>query len=586
MRLSNKNIGKFLFVILLILSLPLHASSPVWTLTPLTQTNWTLTLDSNVTVQYRVTNQSKIPHVLVMQAIPNVDQNTTSGFCSNSFELAYHQSCILNLQIHGAALSGNINGGPVVCESPGGLSCYQPPLANQLSITLEKKVGFTVGNSPLSMVAGGAAEAITITNNSSVTATNLSANLTGTALVGNVTQDASNCISLAPGQTCALRFTPNAAVTLTSFPITGNNIGTLTGQIQISAASIANISVTGSPLTLQATTGTPVPANLTIINQSSTVTATNISANITATALATAGVVENSSNCNTLSPLQSCHLTFTPSTQAATNTNVTIQGTNTSATSANISVNGPPQATIAITAGSPLALTPSGSTGTMTITNNSPTETALNIVSNFTSTALNGLVTESGNTCSSVVHGASCTLTYTPGATTVSQTSFPIQGTNTSSVNGAISIAVPIHIIFYTTSLYNGNMGGFSGADAHCNADSAKPTTGFAAGYTYKAILFGNNATVTGTKYYRPDGVTLIATATGGNLVQYAALTNAISGAGGAAWTGQNDNCTGWTTSTSSVFGYTGQANSTSTSWWEVSDVICSQTHQLYCASQ
>jgi hypothetical protein len=129
-------------------------------------------------------------------------------------------------------------------------------------------------------------------------------------------------------------------------------------------------------------------------------------------------------------------------------------------------------------------------------------------------------------------------------------------------------------------------MGGFSGADAHCNADSAKPTTGFAAGYTYKAILFGNNATVTGTNYYRPDGVTLIATATGGNLVQYAGLTNAISGAGGAAWTGQNTNCTGWTTSSSSVFGYTGQANSTSTSWWEVSEVICSQAHQLYCASQ
>ena len=97
-------------------------------------------------------------------------------------------------------------------------------------------------------------------------------------------------------------------------------------------------------------------------------------------------------------------------------------------------------ATLSVT-GSPLALTSSGVTGTLTINNTSSNITAINISSYFTGTALDGKVTETGNTCSSVPPLGSCTLTYTPGCLPVSQTNFPIQGSNTNAVTAAIQIS-------------------------------------------------------------------------------------------------------------------------------------------------
>ena len=96
-------------------------------------------------------------------------------------------------------------------------------------------------------------------------------------------------------------------------------------------------------------------------------------------------------------------------------------------------------ATITVT-GSPLTLTTNGPTGTLTINNTSLIVAATNIASNFTGTALEGNVTETSNTCASVAPQASCTLTYTPGSTVVSQTGFPIQGGNTNTVTAAIQI--------------------------------------------------------------------------------------------------------------------------------------------------
>ena len=102
-------------------------------------------------------------------------------------------------------------------------------------------------------------------------------------------------------------------------------------------------------------------------------------------------------------------------------------------------------ATITVTS-SPLTLTTNGPTGTLTINNTSLIVAATNITSDFTGTALDGNVTETGNTCASVAPQSSCTLTYTPGSTVVAQTSFPIQGSNTNAVTAAIQIDAGITI--------------------------------------------------------------------------------------------------------------------------------------------
>jgi hypothetical protein len=96
-------------------------------------------------------------------------------------------------------------------------------------------------------------------------------------------------------------------------------------------------------------------------------------------------------------------------------------------------------ATITVTS-SPLTLTTNGPTGTLTINNTSLIVAATNVTSNFTGTALDGNVTETGNTCSSIAPQGSCTLTYTPGSTVVAETNFPIQGSNTNAVTAAIEI--------------------------------------------------------------------------------------------------------------------------------------------------
>lgn len=95
--------------------------------------------------------------------------------------------------------------------------------------------------------------------------------------------------------------------------------------------------------------------------------------------------------------------------------------------------------TITVTS-SPLTLTTNGPTGTLIINNTSLIVAATNISSDFTGTALDGNVTETGNTCANLAPQSSCTLTYTPGSTVVAQTDFPIQGSNTNAVAAAIDI--------------------------------------------------------------------------------------------------------------------------------------------------
>jgi hypothetical protein len=102
---------------------------------------------------------------------------------------------------------------------------------------------------------------------------------------------------------------------------------------------------------------------------------------------------------------------------------------------------GPPSANATITVtNSPLTLTVNGPTSTLTISNTSLIVTATSIRSNFTGTALDGNVSETGNTCANLPPQNSCTLTYTPGSTVVSQTIFPIQGSNTNIITAAIQV--------------------------------------------------------------------------------------------------------------------------------------------------
>lgn len=101
----------------------------------------------------------------------------------------------------------------------------------------------------------------------------------------------------------------------------------------------------------------------------------------------------------------------------------------------------PPVITAVITlSGSPLTLTTNGVPGTLTVQNTSTDETATGVSASFDGTALDGKVAETGNTCTSVPPGGTCTLTYTPQNAVVPLTDFIIQGTNTNAVKAVIGI--------------------------------------------------------------------------------------------------------------------------------------------------
>lgn len=120
----------------------LHAGSkPVFNITPTTPTSFLLPANSSETVQYSVTNQTRVSRTLTMQPIAGVIQ--TSEGCTNPFVLAPQQSCLLTLQINGSQIPSNISGGPIICKTqgpgnnnPDPFLCSQPAPENILSVSV------------------------------------------------------------------------------------------------------------------------------------------------------------------------------------------------------------------------------------------------------------------------------------------------------------------------------------------------------------------------------------------------------------------------------------------------------------------
>ena len=235
--------NKWIFL-LLSTSHIVFASSPVWTFSPLTATSISVPANGTGTIQYTVTNRSKKTHTLAVNPINGISQDTSSNFCKNPFSLGYNKSCTLKLVVTGSQLSGNISGGPIVCDQASqGLQCYQPTPAKQLAITLAPPVTtaiLNISHSPLHLVQNGHPGFITVTNTSSeLAATNVTANITGTALQSNVTVDDSNCQNIAPLASCNLIFTPGSnLVASTNFTIQGTNTTTGTAAIIIQAGVV------------------------------------------------------------------------------------------------------------------------------------------------------------------------------------------------------------------------------------------------------------------------------------------------------------------------------------------------------------
>src|SRR6185369_17128122 len=148
---------------------------------------------------------------------------------------------------------------------------------------------------------------LTVTNNSDhITATAISAALP--ADWSDVTQDASACVSLAPLAQCTLSFTPgSAAHSAVVVSIGGQFADATSATLAVLPPSSANLTATGTPLTLIA--GSGLSDTIVVTNSSTTLTATNIVADLTGTPLLNA-VVQDASACVSVAPGASCSLLF------------------------------------------------------------------------------------------------------------------------------------------------------------------------------------------------------------------------------------------------------------------------------------
>jgi hypothetical protein len=206
-----------------------------------------------------------------------------------------------------------------------------------------------------------------------------------------------------------------------------------------------------------------------------------------------------------------------------------------------------------------------------------------NVTLTFSSTdTTEGQINQAAGTCSSAggIAASSCTMVLTPAnystgivlritgvadadttaqnysiATTVSSADSNYNGISVSNLN-LVNADPASKRIFLTTSTYNGNLGGVSGADAKCAADSNKPASG-----TYKALIVQNGVRVacttancsTGsiehtdwvllplTLYTRVDGTTNIFTTNSDGIFVVSTggtLTNSIATGFSQIWTG------------------------------------------------
>ena len=139
-----------------------EAGSPVWTFTSITPTVLNLAANGIGVVFYRVTNQSRKPHNLVMMPIVGVTQIPIINSCLDTNLIQYGQSCNLLLLIKAKDVLNSFAQGPILCQHGDPLQCYQPSASNILRINVTgKNTDYSIGGS-----ITGLAGTVQLTNNS------------------------------------------------------------------------------------------------------------------------------------------------------------------------------------------------------------------------------------------------------------------------------------------------------------------------------------------------------------------------------------------------------------------------------------
>jgi len=306
------------------------------------------------------------------------------------------------------------------------------------------KATIILANSPLSITKDGANGVILVTNTSpTIQATNIVANFQGTPLENNITQDASNCITLAPSASCELRFTPGSStIPKTAFTIMGDNTTQVAADIEVTPglSPVATLDMDPSPLWIDYTGH----ASFFLYNDSD-VDATGVHADFSGSGLEPFVNIDTN-QCATITSHSDCMMSFTLNTTSTPPKVIQIKGDNTPILSKQIAMNGPPQLPITVESMSTGNTLVKGSGSISVTVRNDANETAHDIHAYLTETQLNGKIIETGNTCQTLPAFGSCELTF-EGAQVANYSGFFVGGSNT------------VHILTHASVMFHSPMG-------------------------------------------------------------------------------------------------------------------------------
>ena len=472
-----------------------HAGTPLWTFTPLTQTTITVSANDTATVSYQVTNQSRKTHTLAMKAIPGVTQITTSGNCPTPFVLGYQQSCILSLSINGSALNGNVIGGPVVCNQGNPNQCYQLSAANSLHITKGPAVDYTVGGAVFGLsgtlvLENNGGDALTLNADGTFTfsnalppgstylvtvqsqpatqtctVTNNSGNITNTNIT-NVTVNCSTNTRTVGGSVSGLAASQSVVLQNNgSDNLAVNSNGSFTFSTPVAQGATYNVTVLTQPSTKTCTvtngSGTAGASNITNVQVTCATNAYTVGATVSGLS-GTVVLQDNGSDNLTINSngsftfatpvaqgaANSVTVFTQPSGQACTVTNGS--GTMGGANVTNVGVNCVNNTATLSTSASQLAVSVTGLTEYgVSGTPSSGLARVITITNTGSNTAVNLAVTpptwpagtSSATTCgSTLAASSSCTITITPGTTATSDGTNPCSS-GTAPVPGAVQVS-------------------------------------------------------------------------------------------------------------------------------------------------
>ncbi|MDR3442318.1 MAG: hypothetical protein P4L65_04815 [Legionella sp.] len=223
-----------------------------------TATTILLPVTSSATVQYQVTNKTKLTRTLTVVPITGMTHQTIgAGFCSNPFTLAPNQHCLLTLSFNGSQLArGGVRNGPQVCKTQGPgnnnpdlFLCSQPSQKNSLNISITNaeikasvsSLTLSVNNTGLNAALTGKPRQITLTNIGQSPAQNVTYQLSSSLPVGTTITPA-YCGTILPTGKCILTITPSALPTAApgdlnptaiSLQAAGSNTNTVTSTLAI-----------------------------------------------------------------------------------------------------------------------------------------------------------------------------------------------------------------------------------------------------------------------------------------------------------------------------------------------------------------